>query len=561
MQKTFLFILLINSSIIAGIPSLEDLSLDEKIGQLFMVATTSNPARNIELMAQTPYQLDPMYVQDMIENHHIGGVVFLGNGIPREQARVTNLLQKQSAIPLLIALDAEWGLAMRHLEDVVTYLRAMTLGALSPSDDDLIYELGLEIGNQCKTIGVQINFAPVADVNVEPSNPVINSRSFGQDPYLVAKKVVLFMQGMQAAGIIACAKHFPGHGDTKEDSHYTLPVVPHSKERLETIELVPFQHAIENGISAIMTAHLAVPAVTEKEDLPVTFSQNILKGILRTALRFKGLLFTDGLGMKGVTDKLEPGEPELKALQAGHDILLCPVDVSLAVARIKQALKDGTLRKEEIDEHVERILDAKRRTSFDTPACDSQILQSARAKQLKEQLYRAAITLARNENGCIPVRNSNTPIPVITNGPRVAPFIETVRKHIAITHYHLDMHPSPEACTALEQQLEAHQRIITVVDVPGRSGMLEMQDTSNERQTSAYVDLINRLGKRAILVLFGNPYNLAHTPHSQATIVAYETEPEAQEAAADTIIGRHNPRGKLPVTAGEAYPCGTGLNY
>ena len=548
----------------AHVPSLKDLSLDEKIGQLFMVATVSDEDRNAEFMGTQPYHLEQEHAARMIKEHHIGGIIFLGKSAPDEQVAATNRLQQESTIPLLIIQDAEWGLSMRHEEGVVTYPRAMTLGALSDEDEELIYQVGREIGRQCRAIGVHFNTAPVVDVNTEPKNPIINTRSFGEDPELVARKATLFMRGMQDAGIITSAKHFPGHGDTKKDSHLALPVVPHTKERLETIELAPFKHLINAGVDSVVTAHLAVPSLTEERGMPATFSHNVVTKLLREGIKFGGLVVTDGLGMDGITSNCEPGEPELKALLAGNDILLCPVDVPRAIGLIKQAIKDGKLSEIEIDEHVKRILQAKGKAQIKHPVeCQKDVLLSKEARALKAQLYHAAITLARNEARTLPLQKRDAPIPVITNDTNTnPPFVQKLREYLEIKHHHLAPNASQEECDRLEKQLEEQSQIITSLHIPGRSGMLEMQHTEQgEGSSSPYISLINKLGKRTALALFGNPYNLKHLPNTTATIVAYENEPEAQIAAAETVVGKHNPRGKLPVTANESYPQGCGLSY
>lgn len=559
-----LFLFIFPASLVAGIPSPQDLSLDEKIGQLFMVATVSDEHRNAEFMKTQPYHLEQASAIQMIREHHMGGIIFLGKSAPDEQVAATNKLQKESKIPLLIIQDAEWGLSMRHEEGVVTYPRAMTLGAISDEDEKLIYQVGYEIGSHCKVIGVHFNCAPVVDVNNEPENPIINTRSFGEDPELVAKKAALFMHGMQDAGIITCAKHFPGHGNTKIDSHIALPIVPHTRKALERTELVPFKHLIAQGTDAIMTAHLAMPELAENTTMPATFSHNVITKLLREELKFDGLIVTDGLGMNGLASNLEPGEPELKALLAGHDILLCPVDVPRAIEFIKQAIRDEKLSEAEIDEHVERILQAKKKAQITHPVpYDKEILQSDKAKELKAQLYRAAITLARNVNNTFPLQKRDVPIPVITNDENPnPPFVQKLREYLAIEHHHLAPNASQGECDRLEEQLKGPRQIISSLHILGRSGMLEIQHTEQGKESSSpYISLINKLGKRAVVVLFGNPYNLKHLPNTAATIVAYENEPEAQVAAAETIVGNHNPRGKLPVTTSEEYPQKLGLHY
>lgn len=365
--------------------------------------------------------------------------------------------------------------------------------------------------------------------------------------------------------VLTTAKHFPGHGDTDLDSHNTLPTISHTKERLDNAELAPFKKLINDGVDGILTAHLAVPALAEQENMPATFSHNIVTKLLRQELKFNGLIITDGMGMKGVTEGLEPGEPELKALMAGHDIILCPVDVPRAIARIKQALQNGTLTEDQINTSVERILTAKQKANIHHPIkYDKSQLQLPCAKELQKQLYQAVITLARNENECLPLKkNSAETVHIITNDQNSRPpFIQELEKYLTIKHHHIDPNTSQESCDQLEEQLKKHKNVIAALHIPGRSGMIETQHTEQQKPThSPYISLINKLEKKLILVLFGNPYNLKHIPDTKATIVAYENEDEAQIAAAQTIVAKHNPRGQLPVTASNEYPEGLGLSY
>jgi len=369
------------------VPDISELSLDEKIGQLIMIAAVSAPDLNQLFMQEQPYHLEPSYTERMITQYHVGGVLFLGAGTPQQQIKITQKLQSLSKHPLLIGLDAEWGLSMRHIKDVVPFARAAVLGKLAPEYDYLIYEIGKEIGCHCAALGVHINFAPVADVNSNPNNPIINTRSFGNNPHLVAHKATLFMRGMQDAGILTCAKHFPGHGDTSFDSHLTFGTLSHSKKRLHEIELAPFQHLIHEGVDSVMIAHLAVPALAEHATIPATTSHNIITDLLRKTMNFKGLVITDGLGMRGITDLYTSDQVAVKALQAGVDLLLCPVDVPLAIQGIKKAIQAGELSESELDSHVERILQAKHRAiTKSTPSYNPERLITPKAVQLVERV-------------------------------------------------------------------------------------------------------------------------------------------------------------------------------
>jgi len=372
------------------IPNLSELSLDEKIGQLIMMAAISAPDLNQQFMQESPYQLDPDWTLTMIQKYHVGGIIFLGAGTPKQQIEVTQRLQSHSRHPLLIGLDAEWGLSMRHTADAISFPRAAELGRLAPDDDFLIYEIGKEIGRQCAAIGVHINFAPVVDVHTNPHNPVINTRSFGNTPELVSHAATLFMQGMQAAGILACAKHFPGHGDTSFDSHHTFGTVAHSKKRLQSIELAPFQHLIHKGVDSVMIAHLAVPALAEYDQIPATTSHAISTDLLRTHMGFTGLVITDGLGMKGITDLYDSAEIAVRALKAGADLLLCPVDIPQAIQGIRLAIEQGKLTEIDIDQRVERVVQAKRKAiTQSTPCYNPETLITPQAQALLQKVTAA----------------------------------------------------------------------------------------------------------------------------------------------------------------------------
>ncbi len=370
-----------------AIASLSSLTLDEKIGQLIMMAVISAPDLNPDFMEKRPYNLDPKHAKKMIKKYHIGGIIFLGAGTPKQQIEITQQLQALSQHPLLVGLDAEWGLSMRHVKDVIQFPRAAALGALAPENEYLIYEIGKEVGNHCAALGVHINFAPVADVNSNPNNPIIGTRSFGNNPQRVAHHATLFMRGMQDAGILTCAKHFPGHGDTAFDSHLTFGTVSHAKKRLQKIEFVPFKHLINAGVDSVMIAHLAVPALAEKDTIPATTSHNIITDLLRNKLQFTGLVFTDGLGMKGITDLYTSEEVAVTALQAGVDILLCPVDIPQTIQAIKDAIENGTLSQSQLDKKVERILKAKQKAiTRTTPSYDPKKLITKKSLKLFEML-------------------------------------------------------------------------------------------------------------------------------------------------------------------------------
>ena len=321
----------------------QTLSQEEKIGQLFTVWVATRYGKE---------EID--HISNLIKKYNLGGLIFsLGN--IKDQADATNHFQSISKVPLLIGMDAEWGIGMR-LEDGFSFPYNMTLGAVE--DNELIYKVGERIGKHANRLGVHINFAPVVDINTNPDNPIIGSRSFGEDKYNVADKALSYMKGMQSKNLLGSAKHFPGHGDTKTDSHYTLPLISFSAERIDSIELYPFKKLINNHIASIMTAHLNIPSLQEG-DLPSTLSKRILTNLLKDDLGFQGLIVTDALDMKGVVDFSKKEFADVSAMNAGNDILLMPNDLDKSVKQIKKALTRKKISNERLKESVKKILMAK----------------------------------------------------------------------------------------------------------------------------------------------------------------------------------------------------------
>jgi beta-N-acetylhexosaminidase len=322
----------------------QSLSEEQRIAQLFLVAAYAN--KNEEHYST---------IEGLIRRYNIGGLIFL-QGTPTTQVALTNRYQQAAQTPLLIATDAEWGLGMR-LHHTISYPQQMTLGALQ--DDALIYDMGVEIARQLKRMGVHINFAPVLDVNTNPYNPVIGTRSFGECQEKVATKGIAYMRGLKDHGILAVAKHFPGHGDTNKDSHYALPTITRHRNELDALELFPFKLAIESGLQGIMVAHLYVPAYDDTTKHATTLSKKVVTDLLKHQLGFRGLVFTDALNMKGVHAHCLPGEIDLLALMAGNDVLVFPEDVPKSIALIRKAIEEKKLEEDTINEKAKRLLRLK----------------------------------------------------------------------------------------------------------------------------------------------------------------------------------------------------------
>lgn len=467
---------------------LSTMTLRQKIAQCIIVAAVSNEQYNKEFMAHTPYHMDTKHVEELIMREEVGGLLFLGGGLSTEQMHITQHFQQLSPhIPLLIALDAEWGLSMR-LRDGIRFPRNMTLGAID--DNELIYQMALEIGRELAAIGVHINLAPVLDVNNNPNNPVIHDRSFGSNAEAVAQKGCAYIKGLHDAGIIDCVKHFPGHGDTDVDSHVALPVINHDVHRLHEIELLPFKEAIKHGTHAVMIGHINIPALDTSANIPATLSRKITTDLLRTQLGFDGLIITDGLGMSGVTLNSMPGAMEVHALKAGADILLAPIDVYQTINAIVKAVRAGEISEEEINQKVLRILNAKAwafSQQHTAPAT------KADAIKLKKKLYCKAVTIAKDTL----MSNRDTTADVV----------------LVITKMHKNKNKN--------------------YGIP--------QEKIDEIRT------LKALGKTVTVILYGSPYAVELVQDADRIIVAYEDDAAAQEAVQQILAGFVRAEGTLPI--------------
>ncbi len=523
------------------------LTPDERIGQLIMVAAYSDSryARVGE-------------IERVVKEYNIGGLVFMSGG-PRSQATLTNRYQSLAKTPLMIAMDAEWGLGMR-LDSTFSYPQHLILGAVQ--DDRLIYEMAADIARQMRRIGAHINFAPVLDININPMNPVIGSRSFGQDKWNVTEKGIHYMQGMQDHGVLAVGKHFPGHGDTDKDSHFSLPVITHGRERFDSLELVPFRELINKGVGGIMTAHLHVPDIDSTTGLASSLSSKVVEGLLNTELRFRGLVFTDNLNMRGVSDYFPPGQLEVQALLAGNDILLMPPDVDRAVLAIKKAVDDNIITREMIDERCRKILMAKYWLGLNKfkPVRISGIdsdLNKQESENLKRNITEASITLLENKNNIIPLRNLDTlNIATVSIGDgKQSAFQETLELYTSVTHFNYSKYSTLEQFNQLINELDNFNLVIVgILDADSR----RRRQYGVSPQTSYF---IRRLKNRnnVVLSLFTSPYGLEFFDDLsgvRALVLSYDDNKAAQEYSAQLIFGGVGARGRLPVTVSPRFVAG-----
>ncbi len=525
------------------------LTADQMIGQL-MIVRANYPGKDYDTL-----------IDRYIRDYDIGGVTFFG-GHPTLQARRTNHWQKLAKTPLFISIDGEWGPAMR-LDSIMGFPYQMTLGAID--NDSLIYQMGLAVARQCKRLGIQMNFAPVVDINSNPDNPVIHMRSFGEDKEAVAEKGLMYMKGMQDGGLIVTAKHFPGHGDTDADSHSTLPVINNSRQRLDSMELYPFRRMIEAGVDGIMIAHLFIPSVEKTQNTPSTLSKPVVTGLLRNELGFKGLIITDALDMKGVTNNNEPGDIEVKALQAGNDVLLLSADVPEAVRHIKAAIEHGDLPDSLIRERCRRILTYKYKAGLKTvkPVNINGLyddLNGPGDELLCRKLFEQAVTVTRNNKNLIPLTNLDTfRIASVSIGyDSITPFQDRLACYAPVSLFSLKKDPSDPDISSLKAELETFNLVI--ISLQNTSSRIDNKFGISDKILAFTGDLCKN--KKVILDLFASPYSLKlleKLSQPEAIVISYQDHPLMQDISAQVIFGGVPAMGELPVTAGKSFPAGTGI--
>ncbi|MCH9632791.1 MAG: Beta-hexosaminidase [Chlamydiae bacterium] len=559
LNKWFLVPLILSSNLYCNTwaeDTLKNLSLKDKIAQLMMVPVwTSGEKSNID------------DVVELLDKYPIGSILFMQGNIDSQQ-KAAKTLQERSQVPLFFGQDAEWGLDLR-LKGSLRFPRNLTLGAIQ--NNQLIYDLGIEIANQCKGVSVHVNFAPVADVNNNPDNPVINDRSFGEDPQKVSQKTQLIMQGMQDGGIIACAKHFPGHGDTSCDSHHTLPVIHKSVSDLEEVEWKPFNNLIKNGIQSIMTGHLLLPKVS---NLPSSLCPTNVNHFLKHQLGFQGLVFTDALNMKAISDNFSQGQSELLALQAGSDVLMWPLDINKSIDTIYEAVSSKEVSIDDIDYHALKILETKEKLNLHLNTSIGDVkLFSENAIELKKKLFKEAITLINNSDHCISI-NPSKKCAFIQVGRDVAmkdalelvdspyeeqhpdslpPLFNHLSNNLQLDYFFVPKQCDEEFISKLVNQLNSYQQIIISV--------YEMNKYSrrNFGITASTLDLLEQLqSKSPYLCLFGSPYSLKNFENQNIILMGYENDIDAQIGCAEILLNQREAKGRLPISSG-SFKAGFGL--
>ncbi len=527
------------------------LTPEERIAQLFMIDVTS-------LGDSVSYQK----TIEKITKYKIGGLCFF-KGYPTKQAKWVNAFQQKSKVPLLIAIDGEWGVSMR-LDSTPVYPRQITLGALQ--QDSLIYEMGKHIASECSRLGIHINFAPVVDINSNPNNPVINSRSFGESKINVSQKSLAYMKGMQDGGIIACAKHFPGHGDTDTDSHYALPVIHHSATTIDTLDLFPFKNMIENNISSIMVAHLNIPSLDSSKNSISSLSKPIITDLLKNKLGFKGLIITDALQMKGVSLSNKDGEMEIKALKAGNDILLMPNQIDKAIEGVTKAVKNKELSQSDIDEKCKKILLYKYKVGlwkYKPIELNGLIndLNSIKSNSLIHSLYKNSITLVKNKDSLLPLKNIDSlkyAVLIIGDTNRTS-YQNSLERYANFDTYAVNRNFLPKDRDLILMKLKKYDYIIVAVL---NTNNLPSEKFGISDQTFQFIDILKNQNK-IILNVFANPYNLSRIVNSEnidAIVLSYQNSKIAEELSTQVLFGGAIVTAKLPVTASKEFPLNTGIN-
>ncbi len=520
----------------------------ERIGQLIMLRAHSDK--------DAAYENE---VERQIREFAVGGICFF-QGTPERQAYLNNRYQKAARLPLFVAMDAEWGLGMRLKESCISFPKQLMLGAAQ--DNRLVYEMGREVARECRRLGVQVNFAPDVDINNNPENPVINDRSFGEDRLNVTAKAFQYVRGLQDGGVMACAKHFPGHGDTNTDSHLDLPLIPQSTARLDSLELFPFRVLAQHGVAAMMIAHLNVPALDPTANTPTTLSERVVHRLLRRSIGFDGLIFTDAMGMKGVTKYFDPGVADLRALEAGNDIVLLPEDVSKTIPAVEAALASGEYPRKQFEESVRRVLRGKFRLGLTGPqtVVEEGIrrdLNTPEALLLKRKLMAAALTLVRDRDGLVPVQLvENQRFASLSLGAsEPTAFQNQLGMYAPFDHFFSEKNISPEAESRLLDTLKKYPTVfVSLHQTRSRAA----DDFGLTASMKSFLTKLN-VQSRVVLTVFGNPYSLKYFDEIPTLLLGFTEDENAQGLAAQGLFGAIPLGGKLPVTVSPSAKFGQGI--
>ncbi|MEX0929036.1 MAG: glycoside hydrolase family 3 N-terminal domain-containing protein [Balneolales bacterium] len=552
--------------------SLERLTLEEKVAQMM------SPRVNSYYLSEDTdaYQRMVHYVEDL----KVGGLTFFQGHI-YDLATYTNDMQARSDLPLLISSDFERGVSMR-ISRATIFPVNMALGA--SREASLAYRVGSAIASEGRALGVHQNFAPVLDVNNNAGNPVINVRSFGENPALVAEMGEAYMHGLHDGGMISTGKHFPGHGDTDSDSHLNLPVIPYGMDRLNEVELVPFRHAIARGLMSVMSAHIAVPELTGQNDTPATLSPRFMTGLLREEMGFSGIIVTDAMDMHGIASNYSAGEAAVLAVKAGVDVVLLPPDPQSAIEAVVAAVHAGDISEQRIDLSVSRLLAAKQWSGLDESRFIDMhkirsVIASREHQDLAREVARKSITLVKNENGILPLnRRDRKRALIVTVTDREDQMLMTTRDEFGL--------PNQPSGTYFAELFRRNHSAVDVVKLDPRSNQAEIDELLDKAARADIIVgasyILSRSGagsigipdeniralraiaamdKPFVLISFGDPYFISTVPGVQSYLCAYSDSEPVIESAIETLFGRNNPKGRLPVTIPHYGDYGHGLRY
>ncbi len=512
---------------------LKKMTIDEKIGQLFMVAAYSN--RDAAHTAE---------IDNLILNYHIGGLIFFQND-PLKQAYFTNYYQAQSTVPLMIGIDGEWGLAMR-LQNTQKFPYALTLGALT--NDSLMYQVGAAIALQCKRIGIHINFAPDVDINTNPKNPVIGFRSFGDNKYRVAQLGAAYSKGMMSEGVLSCAKHFPGHGDVAVDSHHDLPVVDKALSQIDTAELYPFYYAIKEGVAAMMIGHINYPQLDNRPNRSASLSAYVIDTLLKQRMHFEGLVFADAMNMKGVAKYYTGGEADLEAFKAGNDVILFSDNVVAGINRIKRAISEGAITEKELDQRVLKILKYKQNVGLNQyqPIELNNLendLKGDENKALLQTVANQTVSVIKDQKYVLPLHSAKHTVAICigeAKGSQWSTYLKAKGIHEVIQ---VEKNTSEKNIQAVLKKVEHATHVIVSLHSPKVWSQQSAGYTANDFK------LIQMLAakKNTIVIGFCNPYAMQYVNKKAAMIAGYEDLDPYHQAAIQILFGHLKSNGLLPV--------------
>lgn len=532
-----------------------DMSLREKIGQLLFISANGS--------FKHENSREYRNLIDKITDHNIGGVMFFGGDI-YGQAHLTNRMQENSRLPLLISQDMEFGAAMRVRGS--TYITP-AMGVAATGNPENAYRKGQLTATEARALGVHQIYAPVVDINNNPGNPIINVRSYSEDPDMVSEYAGAFMRGVESKGLIATAKHFPGHGDTDMDSHVSMPTIPHNLSRLDSLELKPFRAMIDKGIPSIMTAHISFPALSSQENLPGTLDGAVINSLLRDSLNFDGLVVTDAMDMHGITNNFSPGEAAVLAINAGADVILLPPDMITAIDEIERSVKRGRLDESRIDDAAKRIIGWKKKLGlFENRFVDidqlSRQVRTPEHEQIAEQIARESITLLRNRGDIVPIRPSQHPrVQVIAladdrSGSTGNSFARAVRSYHPDVGFRIfDQRTHPDDVETMLRDARRADLVILASFIRVRTS----QSIQLSREQRQFLNRLQNIPTSKALVSFGNPYVFEDYPDAEIHLSAWSTASSQVQAATDALFGASEIKGTLPITIPGLYEKGDGI--